>query len=130
MCTCPAVPYYGHAQSSAADDASVTISEHVCSPSQVVSCAQQSFTDSAWSVTPCWKLQAAPLSLLPALAYAPGSADGTLVVYAALQDKSVHKYRLNLHAVLTMKPKVSSCRLYVMLHGIHSGGSWMLFVLV
>ena len=58
-------------------------------------------------MTPCWKLQSAPIHLVPAKAYAPGSSNKTLVVYVSLQDKSVHKYRLNLHAILALKPKVT-----------------------
>lgn len=73
---------------------------------QVASCSKQASTSSDWSLTPCWKLQSAPTSLLPANAYAPGSSNGTLVIYASLQDRSVHKYRLDLHAILMLKPKV------------------------
>lgn len=79
---------------------------------QIVSCTKQDVGASAWSTTPCWKLQSTPLSLLPAAAYAPGSSNGSLVVYAALQDKSVHKYRLNLQALLTLKPKASPASLW------------------
>ena len=57
-----------------------------------------------WSQQPICKLQSAPLALLSGLDPALGSSSSTLLLYAALQDKSVHKYQLNMSA-LTMPSK-------------------------
>lgn len=57
-----------------------------------------------WNQQPLCRLQSAPLALLSGLDTALGSGSSTLLLYAALQDKSVHKYQLNMTA-LTMPSK-------------------------
>ena len=60
----------------------------------------------AWSQQPLCRLQSTPIALLAAPAPAATSSDGACLLYTALQDKSVHKYQLNLPALTGSKSKV------------------------
>ena len=63
----------------------------------------------AWNQQGLCKLQSAPIALLNGSDALPGSSNNALLLYAALQDKSIHKYRLNLPALLMpSKTKVPS----------------------
>lgn len=48
----------------------------------------------AWEQQPLWRLQSAPVNLHLALADSVRSSTGCVYMYAALQDKSLHKYKL------------------------------------
>ena len=54
-----------------------------------------------WKQQELCKLQSAPTTLLNGSDTLPGSSNNAFLLYAALQDKSVHKYRLNMSALLT-----------------------------
>ncbi|KAL3139283.1 hypothetical protein ABBQ38_003623 [Trebouxia sp. C0009 RCD-2024] len=60
-----------------------------------------------WSQQPLCRLQSAPLALLSGLDPALASTSSPLPLYAALQDKSVHKYQLNMSA-LTLPSKTKA----------------------
>ena len=62
-----------------------------------------------WNQQHLCKLQSAPTALLNGSDAVPGSSNNALLLYAALQDKSVHKYRLSMPALLMpSKTKVQS----------------------
>lgn len=48
----------------------------------------------AWEQQPLWRLQSAPLTLHLTSADSVRSSTGCVYMYAALRDKSLHKYKL------------------------------------
>ncbi len=48
----------------------------------------------AWEQQPLWRLQSAPVTLHLTSADSVRSSTGCVYMYAALQDKSLHKYKL------------------------------------
>lgn len=67
---------------------------------QVLSAPTSGAMGAPWNQQALCKLQSAPVALLNGPDTLPGSNNSTLLLYAALQDKSVHKYRLNISALL------------------------------
>ena len=62
-----------------------------------------------WSLQTLCKLQSPPLTLLPVPDRAGSSSSNSVLLFAALQDKSVHKYQLNMPALAApSKAKVLS----------------------
>ena len=54
-----------------------------------------------WSQQPLCKLQSPPLTLLPVANRAGSISGNSALLFTALQDKSVHKYQLNMPTLTT-----------------------------
>jgi len=63
-------------------------------PVQVMADATGSTPGGAWEQQPLWRLQSAPLTLHLTSADSVRSSTGCVYMYAALRDKSLHKYKL------------------------------------
>ncbi len=63
-------------------------------PVQLMAAAAGSTHGGAWEQQPLWRLQSAPVTLHLTSADSVRSSTGCVYMYAALQDKSLHKYKL------------------------------------
>ncbi len=61
---------------------------------QLMAAAAGSTHGGAWEQQPLWRLQSAPVTLHLTSADSVRSSTGCVYMYAALQDKSLHKYQL------------------------------------
>ena len=63
-------------------------------PLQLMAAAAGTTYGGAWEQQPLWRLQSAPVTLHLTSADSVRSSTGCVYMYAALQDKSLHKYKL------------------------------------
>ena len=63
-------------------------------PVQLMAAAAGTTYGGAWEQQPLWRLQSAPVTLHLTSADSVRSSTGCVYMYAALQDKSLHKYKL------------------------------------
>lgn len=71
---------------------------------QLMAAAAGSTPGGAWEQQPLWRLQSAPVTLHLTSADSVRSSTGCVYMYAALQDKSLHKYKLVVPTAMPAAP--------------------------